>query len=563
MVENLSSTEIRDLTKLGSQELSRQLLGLPAKKRLAAVLSHADAEAVVAALPVQDFFFFVKELGPDDAVPLLALGQVEQLVHLFDLEWWDKDSVQPARALQWLERLASASEEKLLAWLYHADFELLVVLFKKWIHVVLTPEDIDPLEASDQLPKNTLDDQYYWETQYLQFEDLLSRLLNLIFEVHTGFYRELMNQIIWGLEAEAGEDAFRFHRARLEDCAVPDFYDAVEIYRAIRPGEIEHDKDVAAANPSASSTPSFAVAMLPEGDLLPTVLGRIQDARVIDMLRLELASLANKVVVADQLVLDEPETLHSAVGKVAAYVNLGLDLLSRGSQGSGVKILEEVFLEDLFRLAHAYIARLRGRLQGLVQHGWLSRWPTGMKCLDTDWLEATELLLQKTPRLIRKASGTRPVAKEDFFRERRDLSQGKHFLDVLTALELLVEDLAVEPAILSGRWWRDGQIRRPEDATLGVMIWTAAANFQSSGEWEVVPLKVQEWPELFGLLGPEAMERLMRARVAGLMPEAQQRDLAWAYLDPLFQEYAQEMAPFFPDRPPDPRLVKFFIFQGE
>ncbi len=202
MTESFPSIETRDLSELAPRELGQYLMRLPAKKRLAAVLAHTDAEALVAALPVQDFFFFVKEIGPEDAVPLLALGQTEQLIHLFDLEWFDKDDVQPAKALQWLERLASASEEKLLAWLYQADFELLVTLFKKWIFVALTPEDIDPLEATEQLPKHTLDDQYYWETRYLQFEDFIRRLLNLIFEVHSGFYRELLNHVIWAFETE-------------------------------------------------------------------------------------------------------------------------------------------------------------------------------------------------------------------------------------------------------------------------------------------------------------------------------------------------------------------------
>lgn len=563
MTENFLTIEIRDLAALTPRELSQYLMRLPAKERLAALLARTDAEAVVAALPVQDFFFFVKEIGPDDATPLLALGQTEQLIHLFDLEWFDKDYVHPAKALQWLERLASASEEKLLAWLYHADFELLVSLFKKWIMVALTPEDIDPLEAREQLPKHTLDDQYFWETRYLQFEDFIRRLLNLLFDVHPGFYRELLNHVIWASENEFEEDASRFRRARLEDQAIPDFYNAAEIYRALSPKQIGHGKGVAAPDPDTAPTPSFALAMLPEEDLLSTALGEIRDARVIDALGLELASLANKVVVADRLVLDEPEALRFAVGKVAAYVNLGLVLLSRGSRKSSLKILEEVFLEHLFRLAHTQIARLKGRLQKEIQNGWLSRWPKGIKCLDTDWMEAAEIMLQKTPRLVRPASGPGSPPTEDFFRERRDLSQATHFIDVLSALGPLFQDLGVEPAELSERLWQHGQIRSLEDVTLGVMIWTAAAHSRISGGWEVVPIAVERWPEIFGLLGPEALEQAIHAWVERIIPEARQRELAGTYLVPLLEEYVREMTSFFPDHPPDPGMVKFFMFEGK
>ena len=483
IMRNLPDIDGQDLAELGSHELSQQLMGIPAKKRLEAVLSRTDAEAVVAALPVQDFFFFVKEIGPDDAGSLLALGQIEQLVHLFDLEWWNKDQLQPAKALQWLERLASASEDNLLRWLYHADFELLVALFKKWIRVESAPEDIDLLEATEQLPKHTLDDQFFWETQYLQFEDFLSRLLNLIFEVHSGFYRELMNHIIWVSGLEIEEDAYRFNRARLEDQAIPGFYEALDIYRTINPKEIDHNKETVALMPTSASPPSFALVLLPKKDLLHAALEKIQDVRETDAFQLELASLANKVIIADQLALDEADTLRQAMAKVSAYVNLGLDIMSRGALDGAVKIVRVVFLEHLFRLAHTRVMRLKGRLQQQLRHGWLSRWPTGLKGLETDWMESAELLLLKTPKLVRPVSGTGSISGEDFFRDRQDLIRAKHFVDVISAMGSLVESLSMEPAELSGRLWQRGQIRRLEEVTLGVMIWTAAA--QSSDQREV------------------------------------------------------------------------------
>jgi hypothetical protein len=563
MIKNTPDVDAQDSNELSSHELSQQLMGIPAKKRLEAVLSRTDAEALVAALPAQDFFFFVKEIGPDDAGLLLALGQVDQLIHLFDIECWNKDQLQPAKALQWLERLASASEDNLLRWLYQADFELLVALFKKWIHVVSAPEDIDLLEASEQLPKHTLDDQFFWETQYLQFEDFLSRLLNLIFDVHPGFYRELMNHIIWLSEPEIEEQAYRFNRARLEDQAIPDFYESLELYRTINPREIDHNKEAVAPTSAGASPPTFAVVLLPKKDILHAALEKIQDVGEADGLRLELASLANKVIIADQLALDEADTLRQAMAKVSAYVNLGLDIMSRGALQSAVRIVREVFLEHLFRLAHTQVMRVKGRLQRLIQHGWLSQWPTGLKGLETGWMESAELLLQKTPRLVRPAPGAGSMRDEAFFRDRQDLTRAKHFVDVISAMGPLVGSLSVRPEALSMRLWQLGQIRRTEDLTFGVVIWTAAAYFQINGRWEVQPIKVNSWPGIFGLLGPELMERSIRLWVERIVHDEPQRELVTAYLNPLFQEYTQEMSSFSSESPPDPRLVKFFIFDDE
>jgi hypothetical protein len=278
---------------------------------------------------------------------------------------------------------------------------------------------------------------------------------------------------------------------------------------------------------------------------------------------LELASLANKVIIADQLALDEADTLRQAMAKVSAYVNLGLDIMSRGALQGAVKIVRVVFLEHLFRLAHTRVMRRKGRLQHLIQHDWLSKWPTGLKGLETDWMESAELLLQKTPRLVRPIPGAGSIPGEDFFRDRRDLTWAKQFVDVISAMGPLVESLSIQPEELSSRLWQQGQVRGFEDVTLGVMIWTAAANFQIDGRWEVEPIRVNRWPEIFGLLGPELMEQSIRSRVERIVHEEPQRKLVAAYLNPLFHEYAQEMSSFFPGNPPDARLVKFFIFEEE
>ena len=149
----------RRLGKLKPAQLARELMGLPAKKRLKLIVERPDAQSVVAALDVNDFFHTVQEIGADDSLSLLALASLEQMNHLFDIEWWRKDTVEPANALTWIERLRRAGGSKLLEWLSNADFELLVSLFKRWITVDIAPEDIDLVEAAEALPPRTLDDQ--------------------------------------------------------------------------------------------------------------------------------------------------------------------------------------------------------------------------------------------------------------------------------------------------------------------------------------------------------------------------------------------------------------------
>lgn len=562
MTADIFDLNEKRLERLSPGRLAGELMRLPAGRRLEVVLERPDSEAVVAALDPNDFFFFVQELGADDSLPLLALARVEQITHLFDLEWWGKDAVEPAKALLWLDRLARASERKLLEWLYKADFELLIALFGQWAEVAVAPEDADPIEARETLPRMTLDELYFWDSRYPQYEDLIARLFTLIFEANYNFFKELMHSVLYAPAAEVEEQAYHFHKARLSDNFIADYYDALEIYRAIKPGEFSEKKPF---EPTGQyGAPSLALALMPEGDLLGRAARELRDAELQETLRLELASLGNKVAAADRVPLDNAAALRQAVEKALAYVNLGLEIKSGGDGSLAVKTLSEVFLEHLFRLAHTQVSAVKGRLLRVVKYGWLARCPGATKCLDREWYDAAEWLLARTPKLLRHRTGDLPRAalpREDFFRTMADLSRADHIVDVITAVGHLYTALDADPRGLEAKLWRDGQVRALEDVTLGTMIFTAAGRFLVSGAWSLEPLAVPDWPRLFALLQPPEMDRVVMDWVYRVVPEQGGRNLAAQYIGSLLRDYDFEMRPFSPENPPEPQLVPFFIFQ--
>ncbi len=561
MAASIRTPENERLEELPAAKLGQRLMEIPARKRMEIILGRADAESVVAGLADQDFFVTLKELGPHDALPLLAMGTLEQLSHVFDIEWWRKDTVLPASALEWLELLGRAGEGKVLSWLFQVDFELLTLLFKRWIRLVVLPEDVDLLEARESLPVRSIDDQFFWDCRYPQYEDLVQHLLGLIFETHHGFYLELMNHILWLPDSECEEAAYRFHRGRLEDRGVPDFYDSLTIYRAPRPQELRRRR-ASEEPPFEGSVPAFALALAPEGDLLRRCLAEIRDNRLADMLGFELASLANKVLVADELPPDQPRALQRAADKAGAYVNLGLMQRGGGSLSEAMSVLKDVYLEDLFRLGHATVAKLRGGLQSLVAEGWLARWPHGIQCLDSEWLEWAELILQRTPQLRRKGAGKETGGPEGFFRTLQDIAEAEHGIEVLLAMGKLFDALWEPGATPNWRLLPDGVVSRMEDVTLGAMIWTAASRFLRGGEWRLMPIPVSEWEALWARLEPDAMLGAIHGWVSRVLKDEAEMELAGVYLKPIEDLYAHQMAPFLsrPGAAPDPRLVRFLIF---
>ncbi|ROQ89805.1 DUF6178 family protein [Desulfosoma caldarium] len=562
MAKDVIDLEAKRWTKLPPRLLARHLMTLSAKERMETIISRPDAEAVAAALSDQDFYLTVKEIGAEDALPLLAVASLDQITHVFDLEMWRKDRIVPGPAIQWLDRLFRADPKRMLAWLYAADFELLVSLFKKWIRVAQRPDEIDPLEAVDFLPKNTLDDQYYWETFYPQFEHLIRQVLSYLFETHYGFYKELMDHLLWALEPEMEEEAYRFHRGRLEDRAIPDYYDALEIYKPLDLRSIPFEK-IPLSEPSQDegpSSPGFALIPMAEGALLQRALAQVNDSRLVDTLRWEMAALANKIVVADGLAPDVPDDLHEAAEKAAAMVNLGLDLLSAGNESLALRAVQEVYMEHLFRAAQAKVFGVQKRLKALLRDGWIARWPLGQTILDTPWAERVAALLHKTPKLYRIQGAKRPRVVETFLQDRRDLHDARTWVAVVESVEPLFDVVQVTVEDLQGKLWLEGQVRVLEEVTLGVLLLTAAGTALLTERWTMKPIPLAQWPRLFSRATPQRLETLLQEIVHSKIQDSQQRRLAWIYVDGLLQKYREETESFAPHNAPDARLMSLFLF---
>jgi hypothetical protein len=276
----------------------------------------------------------------------------------------------------------------------------------------------------------------------------------------------------------------------------------------------------------------------------------------------ELAALANKVVIADQVSMDQPDGLLRAAGKVAAYVGLGLQLKSSGQLSSAVGILRQVYLEQLFRLGHTRVARVRSRLQEVLHRGWLSQWPAGLRCLDPEWLESAELLLEKTPKVLRDPGerGGR-IPKADLFRNSADLHRASMMVDMISTMGVFFDSLNPQPDRLDGTIWRQGHVRDIEDVTIGMMIWTACANFLVGKGRKLRPIPLDEWPRWFPRFDPAQLVEALHRWVDEVVRSDSDRAHAQRYMEPIFRSYEQEMAPFFHQgHSPDPQLVRFFLF---
>ena len=100
----------RQIATLTIRQQAELALRLPAAERLQLMLHAPKPMRLVRTLPDADLYLTVREVGPGDALPMLALASASQITHLLDLESWRRDRFDPERAGAWVALLCEAGE---------------------------------------------------------------------------------------------------------------------------------------------------------------------------------------------------------------------------------------------------------------------------------------------------------------------------------------------------------------------------------------------------------------------------------------------------------------------
>ncbi len=477
------------------------LMTLTGKERLRAISESPDPGALVQQLPEQDFYITVKEVDEKDSLILIRNASPSQLKFIFDMEWWERYVPEAEKAWEWLEYLRSNAPGQLLVWLKNTDIELLISLLKKWLVVEKAPDpdDIDFMEATDRLPPYTIDNIYYWNAKKGDKLPLLKTILTTLFELDQKFYFRVMEGIIWGIPAELEEDAYRWRKGRLEDLAIPDFYDALEIYKEIGIEEFykKHPVDKKDSNLQTSTrTTIYPLVLLPRRNTLSEAVERINDPGLLDFLKVEFAALANKVVIADRLAPGDPESLRKAVEKVIGYVQLGLDRAGKKTAADAARFIETFPLESVFRLGYTLVRNLKKRAKKIRTGGWIADWPHNLMILPSPYQLLIEALMLPDPQYLEilpdGTMNTRPFnSLDEIIRTSEKLSEIEWLGEIYRGLEVDYNEIAE-------KLWPLGQPGEPAEIRIDDLIITALANQAIDRKPTSFPVPRSAIPEVIG-----------------------------------------------------------------
>ena len=305
------------------------------KQRIEQLLAAPDSAALVQALSPVEYTVLLKA-APDMRAMLLQLGHPEQIRTVLDLDCWHKDTLQSLRVLEWLEALQHSGEDICVQTLQALDSEMLSVVLHRHIRVnaALPSEEEEDPGPYDEVLSNEL-----YRVTFIDpdspINERVAEFLRVVRLTDLDMYYSLMQGTMWAEESDLEEWAYRWRTGRLQDEGIPDYYEALEAYHvvdvepldALPPVPLE-PPGVPASAEESGLVPSYAWSLTPSGSLLAQALRGDFTPATLERLCWEMVSLCNKAVVLDQVDFADTTAVRASLGRVHAYVNIGLEYLS-------------------------------------------------------------------------------------------------------------------------------------------------------------------------------------------------------------------------------------------
>lgn len=380
------------------------------------LLSSPLAAQLVSSLPEQEVYLTLKEIGLEDALPILSLMTREQLHYVNDLEAWNRERFEAGAFLKLIGMIHQCGEDKLAQWLNTVDPELLVLFLKNQGSVTKFDVSVDPLEDSAPHGSITHDGYYHYHPKQRESVPFIDPVLRILKTTNPERYGMILESAYMDLPAEVEEEALRFRSGRLAEKGMPGFEEACEIYRPLpdeRFMELAYEAP-SARMPSAETVAPYPVRWIPAGSFFREALAALGDHPEADRIRLELASLGNKVLIAGGMDVTSLESLKLALRKVADTLTLALERLAGRDVEEAAAWLARAWLHHLFRLGVSQAWRLAQRARRLRDRAgfpWIDRFHL---LADSPLEETLQGLLRPQPLFCEFRGGGCPAEFRDF-----------------------------------------------------------------------------------------------------------------------------------------------------
>lgn len=540
---SISSKEFNALAPGERLEIIRQAWG---SQKYSLLVEAHDGEALVAEMAAQELFLLIKEIGREDVGELIAWATTEQFTTFLDLDIWQGDQLDPVAMLHWLQLLLDAGEEKVMQLACQLDFELLVLMVKKFVNISRGPEDASDVDQGGQPASG-------YEVEYLDVEGgkVVGAFLDILYRLDPQLTHNLLRTVRWEQNSLLEEEVFQARNRRLEEFGFVDPIAALALFSwldpaTFKPGDYRKDSLPLAADDTVP--PGFVLTAASPRNLLAEVLANGLSREGC----WELSYLLNAVMSADRVDVGDPQQVQTALDQVYRCLNLALEQLCGSDAAAATELFNQIYLQPLFRFGFSLTLTLQRQARPL-------RTSPLACCYDSADRHLLAALGGSKPQFYTGLAGV-DLADIRPFQSRHELQLAAAALSRLELkVALLAQDLAFDPATLDGLDLTGCVPAQVGDLGLAELFLTALANRLLGRDFSPQPLPVADLPQLHrrvcrdGELRPD-LRGETSAWLEGLRPGGAAIAEEWLEI------WAEEFCPLSPQSI-DPRFVGGLILR--
>jgi hypothetical protein len=332
------------------------------------LLAANDLAHEVAALEPLEAYYIVREIGLDQALPILLQLSHEQLEACIDLDCWNRYDFAANSLDEWLTAFALAGPETLAKGFFSLNYVVQLLFLTQTVTVYDPDTDQVPQEdeENDTARAMTPDGFYLLELKpEISLKIHPFTLLDALYQYDSTATHGLLSQVRVDLQTQIEEEALRFRNCRMQDLGFVTPDEAVVLFSrpAIRQPLPRPQKPLDSA---LTRVPSVYAGPLIETTLLQQALSLITDQDFLSRLEQEIVWAINSAIIAYGEKTQDIKQITDIAERVRDTISLGLEsLLAKQESNSPLdgaaaakasNLLDVWCITDLFR--HGFAATL-------------------------------------------------------------------------------------------------------------------------------------------------------------------------------------------------------------
>lgn len=331
------------------------------------ILAAADLADEVAALEPLEAYYIVREIGPDQALPILLELSQEQLEACVDLDCWNRYDFAVDSLDEWLTAFALAGPEALARAFFSLDYVVQLLFLAKTVTVYDPDTDqVPPEDDEKDTPRAATPDGFFLldVNNDVTLKTHPFSLLDALYQYDPAASHRLLSASRVDLPTQIEEEALRFRNGRMQDIGFAPPEEAAVLFSrpAMRQPPLPRPQKPTDSAPSR--LPSVYASPLIAISLLQQALHLITDKERLSGLEKEIVWVINSAVIAYGEHARDIKQITNIAERVRDTISLGMEsllvqeenCLPDGAAAKASRLLEGWCITDLFR--HGFSATL-------------------------------------------------------------------------------------------------------------------------------------------------------------------------------------------------------------